>query len=93
MRSWPIVGPPRFKMARWSDNELVLFDDQRAESWLVYPPRSRYEFVQRQTRDTTLVVHHPCAAASTTDAVCTPSIGGRRGRSAPCRSSSDWRSA
>lgn len=65
MRAWPPQGPPRFKIARWSDNELVLFDDRQHESWLVYPPRSRYEFViRRQTRDTTLVVRHPWAAYS-----------------------------
>jgi hypothetical protein len=64
MRVWPLQGLPRFKIARWSDNELVLFDDERRESWLVYPPRSRYEFLRRQTRDTTLVVHHPWAAYS-----------------------------
>jgi hypothetical protein len=61
MRVWPAQGPPRFKIARWSDNELVLFDEERRESWLVYPPRSRYDFLRRQTHDTTLVVHHPWA--------------------------------
>ena len=61
MRVWPTQGPPRFKIARWSDNELVLFDEERRESWLVYPPRSRYDFLRRQTHDTTLVVHHPWA--------------------------------
>lgn len=64
MRAWPPVGPPRFKIARWSDNELVLFDEERRESWLVYPPRSRYEIARRQTRDTTLVVRHPWAPYS-----------------------------
>jgi hypothetical protein len=64
MRTWPVQGPPRFKIARWSENELVLFDEQRRESWLVYPPRSRYEFLRRQTRDTTLIVYHPWAPYS-----------------------------
>jgi hypothetical protein len=64
MLAAPQGGVPRFKIARWSDNELVLFDDERRESWLVYPPRSRYEFLRRQTRDTTLVVHHPWAPYS-----------------------------
>ena len=45
-------------------NELVLFDEAQRESWLVYPPRSRYDFVRRQTRDMTLVVHHPWAPYS-----------------------------
>jgi hypothetical protein len=61
MHSRLSAGPPRFKIARWSENELVLFDEERRESWLVYPPRSRYDFVRRQTRDTTIVVHHPWA--------------------------------
>jgi hypothetical protein len=43
---------------------LVLFDEGRHESWLVYPPRSRYDFVRRQTADTTLLVHHPWALFS-----------------------------
>ena len=64
MRTWPPQGPPRFKIARFSDNELVLFDDARRESWLVYPPRSRYDFVRRRMRHTTLVVHHPWAPYS-----------------------------
>jgi hypothetical protein len=64
MRVWPHQGPPRFKIARFSDNELVLFDDEQRESWLVYPPRSAYDFVRRRTRDTTLVVHHPWAPYS-----------------------------
>ena len=64
MRVWPTHGPPRFKIARWTDNELVLFDEERRESWLVYPPRSRYEFLRRQTRDTTLVVCHAWAPYS-----------------------------
>ncbi len=64
MRAWPPSGVPRFKIARWSENELVLFDEARRESWLVYPPRSRYEFVRRQTHDTTLVVYHPWAPYS-----------------------------
>jgi hypothetical protein len=61
MRVWQHQGLPRFKIARFLDNELVLFDDAQRESWLVYPPRSRYDFVRRRTRDTTLVVHHPWA--------------------------------
>jgi hypothetical protein len=63
-RVWPVQGPPRFKIARWTDNELILFDETRRESWLVYPPRSRYAFVRRGTRDTTIIVHHPWAPYS-----------------------------
>ena len=64
MRVWPHQGLPRFKIGRFSDNEFVLFDDAQRESWLIYPPRSRYDFVRRRTRDTTLVVHHPWAPYS-----------------------------
>ena len=64
MRNWPSTGVPRFNIARWSENELVLFDESRRESWLIYPPRSRYEFLRRQTPDTTLVMHHPWAPYS-----------------------------
>jgi hypothetical protein len=64
MRNWSSTGVPRFKIARWSDNELVQFDESRRESRLIYPPRSSYEFVRRQTRDTTLVTYHPWAPYS-----------------------------
>ena len=64
MREWPSRGLPRFKIARWSENELVLFDEAKRESWLVYPPRSGYGFLRRPTRDTTMVVHHPWAPYS-----------------------------
>jgi len=51
-----------FKIGRLSDNELILFDEERQESWIIYPPRSKYEFVKRPTGDTTVVEHHPWAA-------------------------------
>jgi len=64
VRAWPLQGPPRFKIARWSENELILFDEGKRESWLVYPPRSRYDFLRRPTPDTTLVIRHPWAPYS-----------------------------
>ena len=57
-------GLPRFDVARLTDNELVLFDRQRSESWIVYPPRSAYEHLRRPTPDTVLVEHHPWAPYS-----------------------------
>jgi hypothetical protein len=47
-----------------NDNELVLFDEAARESWIVYPPRSRYTHLQRPTRESTLVEHHPWAPLS-----------------------------
>lgn len=47
-----------------SDNELVLFDRDRRESWIVYPPRSAYEHLSRPARDVVLVEHHPWAPYS-----------------------------
>ncbi|MCC6174817.1 MAG: hypothetical protein IT305_05905 [Chloroflexi bacterium] len=52
---------PRFDIARMNDNELILFDDRRKESWIVYPPRSRYDFLERPSATTVLVEHHPWA--------------------------------
>jgi hypothetical protein len=54
---------PRFVIGRFSDNELVLFDEQRQESWIVYPPRSAYDFLpaRRPARTVTVVEHHPWA--------------------------------
>ena len=56
----------RFTVARFNDNELVLFDTAAQESWIVYPPRSAYEFLPRRRSKTavTLVEHHPWAPMS-----------------------------
>jgi hypothetical protein len=56
-------GPPRFSVGRFSENELVLFDESKQESWIVYPPRSAYDFLpgRRHARNITLVEHHPWA--------------------------------
>ncbi|MCX6021232.1 MAG: hypothetical protein NTZ05_05815 [Chloroflexi bacterium] len=37
----------RLRLVRMNDNEVVFFDHQRSESWLLYPPRSSYAFVTR----------------------------------------------
>ena len=56
----------RFTVARYSNNELVLFDTAAQESWIVYPPRSNYTFLRtrRATTRTTVVEHHPWAPYS-----------------------------
>jgi hypothetical protein len=53
----------RFTIARYSDNELVLFDTSAQESWIVYPPRSAYDFLKtrRASKAVTLVERHPWA--------------------------------
>ena len=57
--------PPRhFEVARRTDNELVLFVGDRRESWIVYPPRSTYEHLERPSVRTVLVEHHPWAPYS-----------------------------
>ena len=59
----------RYTIGRWSDNELILFGQEQQESWIVYPPRSAYDFVnkRRPSRTTTVVEHHPWAAFSRTE--------------------------
>jgi hypothetical protein len=59
------ASPPEFSVARRTDNELILFDDSASESWIVYPPRSAYEFLpaRRRATATTVVEHHPWSAA------------------------------
>ena len=47
----------RFKLARWNDDELILFDDAARESWILYPPRSRYN-ARRRLIAPALVVEH-----------------------------------
>jgi hypothetical protein len=56
--------PRRFEVARRNDNELILFVGDRRESWIVYPPRSAYDFLRRPTTRTVLVEHHPWAPYS-----------------------------
>jgi hypothetical protein len=57
--------PPalRFTIGRYSDNELVLFDESEQESWIIYPPRSAYSFLDRRrsSKSVTVVEHHPWA--------------------------------
>ncbi len=57
---------PRFQIGRYSDNELVLFDEERKESWIIYPPRSAYDFLhlRRSSKTVTLIEHHPWAPFS-----------------------------
>ncbi len=57
----PDVPILRFTVGRFSDNELILFDRSAQESWIVYPPRSAYEFlrVRRASPRVTVVEHHP----------------------------------
>ncbi len=55
---------PWLDIARLNDNELVLFDRERQESWIVFPPRSRYDFLKRPSPETVLVEHHPWAPFS-----------------------------
>ena len=63
----PIQPPraPTFTVARRTDNECILFDERAAESWIIYPPRSAYEFlaVRRRSPKTTIVEHHPWSTA------------------------------
>lgn len=60
----PRREPAAFKVGRLTDNELILFDPAAEESWIVYPPRSLYEFLPRRRRSpsTTVVEHHPWSA-------------------------------
>jgi len=56
--------PPTFSVARRTNNELILFDEPASESWIVYPPRSEYDFLSLRRRSTssTVVEHHPWTA-------------------------------
>ena len=56
---------PTFIPARQTENELILFDTNAAESWIIYPPRSAYAFLAPRRPDprATIVEHHPWSAA------------------------------
>jgi hypothetical protein len=49
----------KYDIGRMNDNEFILFDETARESWIIYPPRSRYTHVRRPTGDSTVVEHHP----------------------------------
>lgn len=53
--SQPGTAPPRLAIARWNDNELIFFDHERRESWIIYPPRTSYSFARRVMAGGTLV--------------------------------------
>jgi len=71
LRSSPVPATPEpkrrptFTLARRTDNECILFDERAAESWIIYPPRSAYEFLatRRRSPRTTIVEHHPWSTA------------------------------
>ena len=62
--------PPalRFSVGRYSNNELVLFDESEQESWIIYPPRSAYSFLERRrpSKSVTVVEYHPWAPFTVT---------------------------
>ena len=58
------MAAPRHAIGRLNDNECILFHEAERESWIIYPPRSRYSFVRRPTTDSTVVEHHPWAPFS-----------------------------
>ena len=67
---------PKFDLARLNDNECILFDEAARESWIIYPPRSKYDHVWRPSADSTVVEHHPWAPMSPTrDHVVTAADG------------------
>jgi hypothetical protein len=47
------------RVVRWNDNELIFFDDQKQESWIIYPPHSNYTFVKRIVAGVTVVERRP----------------------------------
>ena len=66
----------RFTVGRMNDNELVFFDEGARESWIIYPPRSKYAHVRRPTTTSVVVEHHPWAPLSDTrDHVVTAAEG------------------
>jgi hypothetical protein len=61
--------PPalNLRIVRWNDNELIFFDDGKQESWIIYPPHSRYTFVKRMVAGVTTVEHRPWDANKKVD--------------------------
>lgn len=58
-------GAPRpLTPARANENELIFFDYQARESWILYPPRSQYSEGRRLLSGQTLVERRRWATAS-----------------------------
>jgi hypothetical protein len=55
--------PHGLAIARWNDNEVIFFDHERRESWIVYPPRTAYTFARRVMAGGTLVERRRWSAA------------------------------
>ena len=49
----------KFKIARWNAAELILFDDDARESWILYPPRSLYARRRSIVGEALVVEHRP----------------------------------
>jgi hypothetical protein len=63
----PPVRTPReqdLRPGRVCENECILFDETHQTSWIIYPPRSAYDFVRRPTPETTVVEYHPWSPMS-----------------------------
>jgi hypothetical protein len=58
MNQAPAAGD-RLTPVRANDNELIFFDYAARESWILYPPRSRYLSSQRLLAGQTLVERRP----------------------------------
>lgn len=48
-------SPGDLQMARRTENECIYFDEKHGASWIIYPPRSSYTFVQRSGPDMTVI--------------------------------------
>jgi hypothetical protein len=48
-------SPADLRVARRTENECIYFDEKHAASWIIYPPRSVYSFVQRSAADVTVI--------------------------------------
>lgn len=54
-RRGPVASVPGLVIVRWNENELMFFDHERSETWIVFPPRTSYRFVRRVIAGGTLV--------------------------------------
>jgi hypothetical protein len=51
--------PKALTIGRMNDNECILFDEPHRLSWIIYPPRSKYDFIHRPTVDSIIIELHP----------------------------------
>jgi hypothetical protein len=70
---------------RANDNELIFFDNDARESWILYPPRSRYLSDKRILSGQTLVERRPWSISGSIEQHVVSAAAGCAAHGLDCR--------